>query len=156
MVKQDDLLPTRLPDKIKKPSWEKPKKLHYKASKRSMTGAEAAKQAANKAEQVTSRPVLPQQEESDWEDGVVVPGTPPSTAGESRGGTTITLAIRTPERLQGSPDLTPTLTSESENSPEPRARPPAWPAQARMEEGEEGEAPEEVLHAQQALYRQSV
>jgi len=64
-----------------------------------MTGAEAAKQAANKAEQVTSRPVLPQQEESDWEDGVVVPGTPPSTAGESRGGTTITLAMRTPERL---------------------------------------------------------
>jgi hypothetical protein len=50
MVAQDDLLPTRLPDKIKKPSWAKPKKPHDKAFKRLMTGAEAAKQTADKAE----------------------------------------------------------------------------------------------------------
>jgi hypothetical protein len=43
MVVQDDLLPTRLPDKIKKSKWTKPKKSHDKASKRSMTGAEATK-----------------------------------------------------------------------------------------------------------------
>jgi hypothetical protein len=134
MVAQDDLLLTRLLDKIKKPSWVKPKKLHDKASKRLMTGAEAAEQAADKAEQAASRPV---QEESDWEDGVVVPGTSPPTAGESQRGTTITLAIRTPERP---PDLAPTLASESEDSPESQARSPASTEPARME-GEEGEGP---------------
>jgi hypothetical protein len=49
MIAQDDLLPTRLPDKIKKPSWAKPKKPYDKASKRLMTDAEAAKQAAQQA-----------------------------------------------------------------------------------------------------------
>jgi hypothetical protein len=44
-------LPTRLPDKVKKPKWAKPRKPHGKASARSFTGAEAAEIAANKAEQ---------------------------------------------------------------------------------------------------------
>jgi hypothetical protein len=39
---QDGLLPTRLPEKIQKQRWLKPKKTYDKASKRSMTGAEAA------------------------------------------------------------------------------------------------------------------
>jgi hypothetical protein len=134
MVAQDDLLPTRLPDKVKKPKWAKPKKSHDKASRRSMTGAEAAEQAANKAERAAARPVTPQQDESDEEGGVLAPDTPP-TLGESQGGTTITLAIRTPERLQGPPDLVPTLALEPEDSPEPPVQPPASTAPARMGRG---------------------
>ena len=48
---QDDLLPTRLPDKVQKPKWAKPRKTHGKASARSYTGAEAAELAADQAEQ---------------------------------------------------------------------------------------------------------
>jgi hypothetical protein len=51
---QDDLLPTRLPEKIQKARWLKPKKTHDRASRRSMTGAEAAEQAANKAEKAAA------------------------------------------------------------------------------------------------------
>lgn len=50
-VAEDDLLPTRLPDKVKKSKWAKPRKPHGKASARSFTGAEAAEIAADKAEQ---------------------------------------------------------------------------------------------------------
>jgi hypothetical protein len=67
----------------------------------------------------------------------VVPGTPP-VAGESQGGTSITLAIRTPERLRGPPNLVPTLLSEPEFEPEssPEAElPPASTAPARIEDG---------------------
>ena|SRR2546423_12719260 len=98
---QDDLLPTRLPDKVQKVKWLKPKESHDKASKRSMTGAEAAEQAADKAERAVKCPIISRPvEESDDED-VVVPGTPPRTAPiveESQGGGTIfvkPLAIRT-------------------------------------------------------------
>ena len=55
MIAQNDLLSTRLPDKIKKLKWAKPKKSHDKASKRLITGAEAAKQAADKAERAATR-----------------------------------------------------------------------------------------------------
>ena len=50
-VAEDDLLPTRLPDKAKKPKWAKPRKPHGKASAWSFTGAVAAEIAADKAEQ---------------------------------------------------------------------------------------------------------
>jgi hypothetical protein len=49
-VTEDDLLPTRLPDKVKKPKWAKPRKPHGKIFARSFTGAEAAEIAANQAE----------------------------------------------------------------------------------------------------------
>ena len=52
---QDDLLPTRLPEKIQKARWLKPKKTHNRASRRSLTGAEAAEQAANRAEKIITR-----------------------------------------------------------------------------------------------------
>jgi hypothetical protein len=55
-VAQDDLLPTRLPDKVKKPKWAKPRKPHGKASGRSFTGAEAAEMAADKAEKSSKMP----------------------------------------------------------------------------------------------------
>jgi len=56
---------------------------------------------------------------------VMVPATPPrpvgktQLAGESRGATTITLALRTPERLRLGPDLIPRVSP-------PRESEPAW------------------------------
>jgi hypothetical protein len=41
-----------------------------------MTGIEAAEQAADKAEKAVTRPPTPQQDESDGDDGIIVPGTP--------------------------------------------------------------------------------
>ena len=62
-------------------------------------------------------------ENSDSE--VMVPATPSrpagmaQLAGESQGGTTITLALRTPERLRLGPDLIPRVSP-------PRESEPAW------------------------------
>ena len=77
---QDDLLPTRLPDKVQKPKWAKPRKTHGKASARSYTGVEVTELATVQAEQrstlaaaYTARPGTP---ESDIED-VVLPSTSP-------------------------------------------------------------------------------
>lgn len=42
--------------------------------------------AANKAEKAATRPVTPGQAESDEDDGIVIPSTPPRFAGESQGG----------------------------------------------------------------------
>jgi hypothetical protein len=75
---------------------------------------EAAGQAANGAEKI---PVTLQQDESDGDDGLIVPGTPLPT-GEFHGGTTITPALRTPDRLHGSLNLVLSLASEPEDSPE--------------------------------------
>ena len=134
----NNLLPTRLPDKVNKPKWAKPRKSHGKASARSHTGAEAAEITADKAKQ-SSKTVSNQisqlgtLESSDDED-FLTSGTPPPRPGESQGGTTITLALRTPERLRGPPELIPTLASEPEASPEPQVQLPASTAPARMEE----------------------
>ena len=57
-------------------------------------------------------------ESSDGE--VIVPATPPRPtrlAGESQGGNTITLALRTPERLRLGPDLAPRVTPPGETEP---------------------------------------
>jgi len=122
-VAQDDLLPTRLPDKVKKPKWAKPRKPHGKASGRSFTGAEAAEMAADKAEKSSKIPDRrPTREDSpESSDGeVIVPATPPRPArlaGESQGGNTITLALRTPERLRLGPDLAPRVTPPGETEP---------------------------------------
>jgi hypothetical protein len=85
-------LPARLPDKVKKPKWAKPRKIHGKASTLSFTEAEATKIATDKAEQgskVTGKQPLraanPENNNSGEE--VVVPATPLRPAGESQGGT---------------------------------------------------------------------
>jgi hypothetical protein len=71
-----------------------------------MTEAEAAKQAADRAEKAVARPIVRHKDESDGEEDILVPSTPPGpqgaaglAAGESQGGTIITLSLRTPERL---------------------------------------------------------
>jgi hypothetical protein len=59
--------------------------------------------------------------------------------GEFQEGTTITLALRTAERLCRSLNLVPSLASEPKNSPEPQGQLSASPAPARIEEEEEEE-----------------
>ena len=49
-IRDEDLLPIRLPNKIQKPKWAKPIKAYGKASVRSLTGPEAAEKEADKAE----------------------------------------------------------------------------------------------------------
>ena len=51
-----------------------------------------------------------------------MPGTPP-LAGESQGGTTVTSAIRTPERLRGTPELIPALAPEAQGTSEAQVEP---------------------------------
>jgi hypothetical protein len=120
-VAQDDLLPTRLPNKIKKPKWAKPRKAHSKASGRSYTGTEAAEIAADKAEKSSKIPDRRGEDNPENSDGeIIVPATPPrpaQLAGESQGGTTITLALRTPERLRLGPNLAPRVSPAQENEP---------------------------------------
>jgi len=89
----------RLPDKVKKPRWAKPRKPRGKASARSFTGASAAEIAADKAELSSKvshkQPGRGDTPESSSADEIIIPRTP-ERAGESQGGTTITLALRTP------------------------------------------------------------
>ena len=125
-VAKDNLLPTHLPDKVKKPKWAKPRKTHGNASARSYTGAEAAELAVNQEEKSSkaagkwvARPYTP---ESSSDEDIVVPKTPPR-AGESQGGTSITLAIRTPERLRAGLDLAPEAFPRGTSLPEAD---PAW------------------------------
>jgi hypothetical protein len=129
-VEQDDLLPTRLPTKVKKAKWIKPIKAHGNASRRGLTVVEAAEKAADQAERANIRPI------DSWngsdDEGVVVPATPPRVA-ESQGGNSIfILPVRTPERPP--PDLAPSLEASPEASPEGLEL-PASTAPARMEQG---------------------
>jgi hypothetical protein len=146
------LLPTRLLDKAQKPKWAKPRKTHNKTSARPLTGAEAAEKAADKAEKsskVPGRQVARPDTPEGSSEGVIVPGTPP-LAGESQGGTTIALAIRTSERLKGLPELIPELSSEPQGTPEAQIEPPASTAPARIEEG-----PRKRRRVPNKLYRDS-
>ena len=46
------------------------------------------------------------------------PAGQPQVAGESQGGTTITLALRTPDQLRPGPDLCPRVSPAPETEPE--------------------------------------
>jgi hypothetical protein len=63
-----------------------------------------------------------------------MPSTPP-LAGESQGGTTIALALRTPERLRGTPELILEMASESQGTPEAQVQPLASITPVRIEQG---------------------
>ena len=55
--------------------------------------------------------------ENSSDEDVVVPRTSAKLLGESRGGITITLAMRTPERLRAGPHLAPRVSPMSISSP---------------------------------------
>ena len=86
------------------------RKSHGKADARGLTGAELAERAMVTRERA-ERAALMEEEE----DGLqIIPDTPPHSprlAGESQGGTTITLAIRTPECPRVPPRDPPPLLS---------------------------------------------
>ena len=123
-----------------------------------MTGAEAAEQAANRAEQAANRAekaaarsLTPEQDKINEDDSS---GTP-LFIGESQGGTTITLALRTPERLHRSYNLVPSIASEAPDSSEPQAQPPASTAPARIEGESPQKRPRKRRRMQNKLYRDS-
>jgi hypothetical protein len=89
----------------------------------------------------------PSPESSDGE--VMVPVTPPrpageaQLAGESQGGTTISLALRTPERLRLGPDLAPRVSPPRESEaawqlPASTAPPSLGQAEARAKRKRQG------------------
>ena len=137
-VTEDDLLLTRLPDKVKKPKWAKPRKPHGKASARSYTGVEAAELAVDKAEHNSNAAgkQLARQDtpENGSDEDIIVPATPPR-AYESQGGTTIILAVRTPERLRPGPDLRPTIITSPETDPSWQLAASTAPPRLRQDEG---------------------
>jgi hypothetical protein len=101
-VTKHNLLSTRLPEKVKKPKWAKPRMPHGKVSGRSFTGAEATETAADKTEKSSKmRDRRPTRENSPKIScgEVVVPTTAPRTCSARRrvpGAITITLTLRTP------------------------------------------------------------
>jgi hypothetical protein len=70
----------------------------------------------------------------------ILPATPPRPAGESQGGVTITLALRTPERLRAGPDLAPRVSPPREAESEwqlPASTAP--PSLGQANQGETGQ-----------------
>ena len=129
-----------------------------------MTGAEAAEQAANKAEKaankaekVAAQSLTPQQDKGNGDNDIEVPRTP-RPVGESQGGTTITLALRTPDRpynLASSAPSEASDASEASDSPESQAQPPASTAPARIERERPQKRPRKRRRMQNKLYRES-
>jgi hypothetical protein len=92
-----------------------------KASARLYTGAEAAEITANRAQQsdkVAGKQLMRELTPNDDDDNeIIMPTTPPGLARKSQRGSTITLALRTPERLHSGPDLAPNVSSARETEP---------------------------------------
>src|SRR5205085_4156666 len=119
----EDLLPTHLPNKVKKPKWAKPIKIHGKASARSLLGSEAAEREANRAE----KQVRKQQHKEDTIK--VVPkslGHPSTPPGRKR---THTLVERTPGKPPTPARAAPALPQSPEQSSPPPAPPSTAPAE---------------------------
>jgi hypothetical protein len=117
----EDLLPTRLPDKIQKPKWAKPIKAHGKASARSLTGPEAAEKEADKAE-IEARK---QAQEGITEVVPNSPGCPSTPPGRKR---TRTLVERTPGKPPTPARAAPALPQSPEASSPPHLPPSTAPA----------------------------
>ena len=105
---------------------------------------------ANKAEKTAVQPLTSLQDKSDGDNNIIIPKIL-LPIGESQGGTTITLALRTPEHLYRAYNLVPSLISEGPDSPESQAQPPASTAPARIE----GEGARKKRRVQNKLYRDS-
>ena len=87
---------------------------------------------AEKSGKIPGRQVARSDTPENSREDAIVPGTPP-LSGESQGGTNIALAIRTPEHLEGTPELITALTPVHQAMPEAQVEPPASTATARIE-----------------------
>ena len=86
------------PDAVPKRQYQK-KKTHGKANARGLTGTEIAGKELKAREALESRAITPEQDNRQ----VFVAETPPRPIGESQGGTSISLALRTPEGIRRVP-----------------------------------------------------
>jgi hypothetical protein len=120
------------------------KKLHGKADARGLSGAEIAGRELQAREAREAAATQDKDEDQgvlvgDDED-ILVPSTPPRAIRESQGGTTIILAIRTPEALRRAPppaEALPLPPPVWRLLPEEPSAPPASTAPPRLA-GEEG------------------
>jgi hypothetical protein len=127
-------IPIGVPDAVPKKTWRK-KKTHGKANARELTALELAE--LEKAEEIRrgkARAAIPEDiEEEEDEQGFLVPDSPPpfpARAGESQGGTTITI---------GPPPLvSPGPPSPPPRSPSPPGLPPSTAPPRLEQEQEEG------------------
>jgi hypothetical protein len=133
-------IPIDIPDAVPKRIWRK-KKLYGKANARALTAAELA--TIERSEQVKrgkTRATTPLQEDEDK--GYLIPDTPPSThrapqlAGESQGGTSITITRLAPRIAIPSPPPPPPAPSIS-LSPDPVSLPASTAPPRLPQEGTE-------------------
>jgi len=120
-IRDEDLLPIRLPDKVRKPKWAKPIKAHGKASARSLTGPEAAEKEADKAEMEAQK----QAQEDTTEVVPNSPGCPSTPPGRKR---THTLVERTPGKPPTPVRAAPALPQSPETSSSSHLPPSTAPA----------------------------
>jgi hypothetical protein len=137
-------LPIGLPDAVPVRKFRK-KKTHGVADARGLTGTEIAALDLKKREALArNRAVVTPEspfELRDDDDEIMLLETPPRLAGESQGGTTISLALRpSPEQ----PRRVPARGPFSRLSPEDPALPPASTAPPRLEE--EGRGKRKRVH----------
>lgn len=120
-------IPIGNPDLIPKRQFQK-KKMHGKADGRGLSGAEIAKKDL-KAREASLRKttVTPEADDND----ILVLDTPPRAVGESQGGTSIILAIRSPEAPQRAPPMF-RLFPEEPSAPPASTAPPALGVEGRV------------------------
>ena len=124
-------IPINIPNIVLKKTWRK-KKLHNKANAYTLTTAELATvERSEQAKKGKTRATIPPQEDED--EGYLIPATPPilraaQLAGESQGGTSITIAKPAPHPAISSPS--PPLLSDPASLPVSTAPP-------RLQQGEE-------------------
>jgi hypothetical protein len=141
-------IPIGNPDPAPKRQYQK-RKIHGKADARGLTGAEITQKELKAREALASRERTIITPEENVDEGVIVPNTPPGVVGESQGGTSITLAIRTPEALRRAAP-TPTMFRLF---PEEPSAPPASTAPPRLAT-EEGRGKRKRAHTRK--YQQAV
>jgi hypothetical protein len=136
-------IPIGNPDAVPKRQFQK-KKIHGKANARGLSGAEIA------AKELKARKARQAREDSndnkDDEDGMIVLDTPPRATGVSQGGTSIALAIRSPEAPQRPIPLFRLFSEEFSG-------PPASTAPPRLQ-ADEGRGKRKRTHTN--AYKQSV
>jgi hypothetical protein len=116
-------IPIGNPDPAPKRQYQK-RKTNGKVNARELTGAEIAQKELKTREALASRERTTVTPEEDVDEGVIVPNTPPRLIGESQGGTSITLAIRTPEALRRAAPTMFRLFPEEPSAPPASTAPP--------------------------------